>query len=206
MPWMDLFCRCLQKTNEGAAVSMHHISVPFVVSIIQSFSQRPSTLHATHVSTVRHAAQWYTPGAWCVMTNPSRMVLLSSIVLLDGMVRASEGKFEHVTGLPFVKLYSFTFEELNVVKTPSTISFDVPHLVGALDSQHVKRGDTLSTNIDKFPCPEVEPLCQSCYWAWSGHSFVELVTDESVAVRPLHYLGMHTEPNDGFDVMQFTYR
>ena len=67
------------------STSKHHLNIPFVLSIIQTFAQRDCTVHVAPVSDVRHAAHWYKPGVWCVMTNPSRMVLLSSMVQLNGM-------------------------------------------------------------------------------------------------------------------------
>ena len=191
--------RCVALEDDGVesaevSTSKHHLNIPFVLSIIQTFAQRDCTVHVAPVSAVRHAAHWYKPGVWCVMTNPSRMALLSSMVQLHGMVRSGEGHFEHVTGLTFVKLYSFTFEQLNVVQTPTTISFDLPHLVHALDYLPEKCSDALSTHTDQFPCPEVEPLCHSCYWVWSAYSFLELVTDESMAFQPLHYIGTASAP------------
>ena len=222
--WNDTYAELMGESisflhgSDGSVLPLPHhtqggeiklLDLPFVVMIIQSFASQACTLHITPVSAVRHAAHWFRPGMWCVMTNPNRLVLMSSIVQLNGLIRTNEDSSTHVTGLTFVKLYQFTFEELDVKLTASTISFYVAHLVSALDSLQERCMDVNHASIDRFPCPEVEPLRESASWAWSGHNLMQLMTDESMEFQPLHYLGEHDcnlSESEGNAIMEFTYR
>ena len=202
----------LEQAQGGEeSTSINLLDIAFVVAVIQSFAQHNCTLEVAPVSLVRHAAHWFKPGVWCVMTNPNRMVLMSGIVQLDGMIRSDTGSSLHVTGLTFVKLYSFTFEELCVTHTPSTISFHLSCLAQTLNSLQHGHGDVLSPGIDSFPCPQVEQQCPSARWAWSGHNLMQLMTDEGMSFQPLHYLGEHESQlgdieGSGDYVMEFKYR
>ena len=135
------------------------------------------------------------------MTSPSRLAFIASIAQITALVETEPGLCIHQT-VAYAKMFVFTFEELGVELFANTISVYMSNLLGLLETGRTQRG------TDAFPWSLTKHKSPLGRWKWAGHGLMQLAHNETTAIRPVHFVGLHAGPEeaDGDSVMKFTYR
>ena len=186
-------------SDEEQHTSLTCLDQHFTTAVLRAISRKDSTADVQPLHCIQLEGEWYQRDAWAAMTHPSRLVYIGAITQITALVPGKEGLFVH-DKVAYAKLFIFTFEELGVELQANNLSVCMSNLQGLLKAGSEQQG------TDTFPWSITKSLSPNGCWAWQGHNLVQLVHDDTLSFRPIHYVGLHEEAEGGDSIMRFTYR
>eukprot|EP00965_Chrysotila_dentata_P240872 6203957-Pleurochrysis_carterae.AAC.3 len=104
----------------------------------------------------------------------------------------ARGGAKIVAGQVFVKIYTFTLQQLRARLDANSIIVPIARILQLLQYQHDNKREA-DTHVASFPVPTLLAHCPDACWRWQAASFSDLVSDMGVTVRPVHLGSMKTD-------------